>query len=161
MLYLKAGISLDLDEEEEEIYRGIERQEKERERGVGVSNDLTYNQRQELKKHKEKGHSAYYKNRVLHVDEGPIHHHDQNTDRLYSEVTASSSLNAERPTQARHIARPHRRIKGTTQHPEGNKNSNNKKTGVQPYQINKTGAGDSQRPGPTSTKTATAQMAQS
>ncbi|GFR93288.1 hypothetical protein ElyMa_006222600 [Elysia marginata] len=86
--------------------------------GIGVSNDLTYNQRQELKKHKEKGHSAYYKNGVLHVDEGPAHHHNQNKDRLYSEVTASSSLTAERPTQARKIARPPRRIKGATQHSE-------------------------------------------
>ncbi|GFR98803.1 hypothetical protein ElyMa_001028300 [Elysia marginata] len=42
----------------------------------------------------------------------------QNIGDKYSEVTASSSFNAERPTQARHIARPHRRIKGATQHPE-------------------------------------------
>ncbi|GFR60282.1 hypothetical protein ElyMa_001819400 [Elysia marginata] len=131
--------------------------------GIGVSKDLTYNQRQDLKKHKENGHSAYYKNGVLHVDEGPTHHHNQNTDRLYSEVTASSSLNAELPTQARHIARPHRRIKGATHTSKGKKvhGNNNKKTGVQPNHINKTGAGDSQRPGPTSTKTVTTQMVQS
>ncbi|GFR92956.1 hypothetical protein ElyMa_004366200 [Elysia marginata] len=103
--------------------------------GIGVSNDLTYNQRQELKKHKEKGHSAYCKNGVLHVDKGPTHHHNQNKDRLYSEVTASNSLNAERPTQAHHIAHPHRRIKGANQHPERKKvHGNNKKTIVQPNQ---------------------------
>ncbi|GFR65677.1 hypothetical protein ElyMa_005537500 [Elysia marginata] len=32
--------------------------------------------------------------------------------------TQTVSINAERPTQARHIACPHRRIKGATQHPE-------------------------------------------
>ncbi|GFR69065.1 hypothetical protein ElyMa_003748700 [Elysia marginata] len=39
--------------------------------------------------------------------------------------------------------------------------SNNKKTGIQPNQINNTGAWDRQRSGPTSTKTATTQMVQS
>ncbi|GFS04934.1 hypothetical protein ElyMa_002925200 [Elysia marginata] len=39
-----------------------------------------------------------------------------------AEVTASSSLNAERPTQARHFVQPHRRIKGATHHPEGKEN---------------------------------------
>ncbi|GFS05203.1 hypothetical protein ElyMa_006515400 [Elysia marginata] len=89
--------------------------------GIGVSNDLTYKfttKDIKLKKHREKGNSAYYKNGVLHVNEEPTHHHNQNTDCLYSEVSASSSLNAERYTQARHIARPHRRIKRATQNSE-------------------------------------------
>ncbi|KAL4217236.1 hypothetical protein ACF0H5_023687 [Mactra antiquata] len=42
-----------------------------RSKGIRISNDLTYNQRQELKKWNSRGYKGYYVNGVLHKDKKP------------------------------------------------------------------------------------------
>ena len=70
-----------------------------RERNVGLGNDLTFTQREELRKLKEQGKRGYYRSGKLHVEDIPMQHPNENDDHHAASQSASQAAfsSSERP----------------------------------------------------------------